>query len=78
MGVEGLLPFLNDVKFPVLISNLNNSNDHALWQTPSLKKSIVLDVKGFKIGIIGYLTPDTKHVTIKSDAEFLPEIVCVK
>lgn len=78
LGVEGLVPFLDDVKFPVVISNLNNAADHPLWKTSSLKKSLVFDVKGFKIGIIGYLTPETKDLVAKSDVEFLDEIESVK
>lgn len=78
MGVEGLLPFLNDVHFPVLAANINNTPNHLLWQTASLKKSVVLDVRGFKVGVIGYLTPETKNVTSKNDVEFISEIIGIK
>lgn len=78
LGVEGLVPFLNDVKFPVVISNLNNAADYPLWKTKSLTKSLILDVKGFKIGVIGYLTPETKDLIIGSDIEFSDEIESVK
>lgn len=78
LGVSGLLPFLNDVDFPVLVSNLNISSDHPVWKTKSLKKSVVFDIKGFKVGVIGYLTPETKDVTIGNDLEFIPEVVAIK
>lgn len=78
MGVDGLVPFLKEVEFPVLSANIDNAPDHPLWQTGSLKKSIVFDVKGFKIGVIGYLTPETKNLTMKSDVEFIPEITAIK
>lgn len=78
LGVEGLVPFLNGVDFPVLAANINNTADHPLWQTKSLKKSAVFEIKGFKIGVIGYLTPETKDLTVKNDVEFIPEVVAIK
>lgn len=78
LGVSGLVPFLNDVNFPVLVANLNITADHRLWQTSALKKSVVFDIKGSKVGVIGYLTPDTKFVAIPNDLEFIPEVVGIK
>lgn len=78
LGVEGLLPFLNDVDFPVLVANLNVSSEHPVWKTKSLKKSVKFDIKGHKVGVIGYLTPETKDVTIGNDLEFIPEVVAIK
>lgn len=78
LGVKGLVPFLNDVNFPVLVSNINNSLDHPLWQTRALKKSVVFDIKGFKVGVIGYLTPETKFVATPNDLEFVPEVGAIK
>lgn len=78
LGVKGVIPFLNAVNFPVLVANLNNSADHVLWQTRALKKSVVFDVKGFKVGVIGYLTAETKVVAIPNDLEFIPEVVGIK
>lgn len=77
LSVDGLVPFLNEVKFPVVTANIDNPPEHPLWQT-GLKKSIVFDVKGFKIGVIGYLTPETKALTMKSDVEFIAEITAIK
>jgi 5'-nucleotidase len=45
---------------------------------PNLKPSIVLEVGGRKIGIIGYLTPETKEVAIENKVELLDEVVAVK
>lgn len=78
LGVDGLVPFLNAVNFPVLAANINNTADHPLWHTKSLKKSVILEVKGFKIGVIGYLTPETKDLAVKSDVEFVPEVFAIK
>lgn len=78
LGVKGLVPFLNAVDFPVLVSNINNTADHPLWKTHALKKSAVFDIKGFKVGVIGYLTPETKLVAIPNDLEFISEVLGIK
>ncbi|XP_055316674.1 protein 5NUC-like [Sitodiplosis mosellana] len=77
LGVSGLVPFLNDVDFPVLVANINNTADHPLWKTRALKKSVVFDIKGFKVGVIGYLTPETKLVATPNDLEFVPEVFAI-
>lgn len=69
---------LNAVHFPVLVANLNNSDDHPMWQTRALKKSVVFDIQGYKVGVIGYLTPETKEVSVANDLEFKPEVVGIK
>lgn len=78
LGVDGLVPFLNDANFPVLVANLNISDNHALWQTRALKKSVVFDIKGTKVGVVGYLTPETKLIGAASDLEFIPEVIGIK
>lgn len=69
-GLDGLIPFLNEAKFPVLAANINSSVEHPIWQTRSLKKSLVLNVTGVLVGIIGYLTPETQNMTACSGIEF--------
>lgn len=78
LGVEGLLPLLDEVNFPVLVANLNNSADHPLYHTRALKKSVVFDVKGYKVGVVGYLTPETKLVAQPNDLEFKSEVIGIK
>lgn len=62
----------------MLVCNLNISADHALLQTKALKKSVVFDVNGFKVAVIGYLTPETKSLTPPSDVEYFPEVEAIK
>lgn len=69
---------LNNVTFPVLIANLNNSANHPLYQTRSIKKSAVFDVNGHKVGVIGYLTPETKEVAQPNDLDFIDEVIGIK
>ncbi len=78
LTVAGLVPFLNDVKFPVLAANINTTEDHILWKTRSLKKSVVFEVNGVKVGVIGYITPETKYVTVECDVNFSTERSSIK
>lgn len=73
-----LLCFLNDVDFPVLVANLNDSIDNPLSKVRSIVKSVVLEVRGFRIGIVGYLTPETNTLVGTTDAQLLPEIDSIK
>lgn len=59
-GPEGLIPFINGTKFPVLAGNMD-TNDEKIW--PKLekfnRKSVVIEKSGRKIGLIGYISQDT-------------------
>lgn len=73
-GTDGLVPFLNKADFPVLAANLDLSKEPKMASAKSLKKSTVLDVLGTKIGVIGYVTPETKFLTLSNNVEFMDEI----
>ncbi|ALC41076.1 veil, partial [Drosophila busckii] len=75
-NVEGLIPFLNDVQFPVLACNLDLSKEPELAAT-KLTNSTVLETNGVKIGVIGYLTPETKNLTSVNDVMYNEEIVSI-
>ncbi|GAB0090191.1 protein 5NUC-like [Sergentomyia squamirostris] len=73
-GVDGLVPFLNNVSFPVLAANLDLKDEPEMASATSLKPSTVFNVAGHQIGIIGYLTPDTKFLSAATKVEYIPEI----
>lgn len=77
-GVSGLTPFIQNVTCPVLASNLILTNEPSLEVESNLMKSIILDINGTKIGVIGYLTPDTKFTAIKNNIEYIEEIEAIK
>lgn len=77
MGEDALIRFLKNVTFPVLAANIKNGEDHRLWKT-KLEKYTIVEVKGRKIGVIGYLTPETKTLAEESDVEFIDEIDAIK
>ena len=56
-GEDALAPFLDVIKFPVLQANVKASAASKVGDR--IKPSIVLEVGGQKIGIIGAVTTDT-------------------
>ena len=56
-GVEGYVPFLENISFPVICANMDVSEEPDM--AGLYKKSVVVERGGKKIGIIGYLTPET-------------------
>lgn len=41
-------------------------------------KSVIFDINGTKVGVIGYLTPDTKVLAIRNDVEYIEETIAIK
>lgn len=66
------------MNFPVLVCNLNLTGEPELEATGKLANSAVLNVSGVPIGVIGYLTPDTKNLSFQNNVEFNEEIVSIK
>lgn len=77
-GVDGLLPFLRDINFPIAVANLNISTDHPLWKTHALERSVVFNLNGIKVGVIGYLLPEAANMAKTGNVGFLPEIDAIK
>ncbi|XP_015125991.1 protein 5NUC [Diachasma alloeum] len=76
-GPESLVSFLNATTFPVLAANLDLSLEPQLASS-RLQKSVVLNSYGHKIGVIGYLTPETKSISQTGQVNFLDEIASIK
>ncbi|XP_037716893.1 protein 5NUC-like isoform X1 [Drosophila subpulchrella] len=76
-NVEGLVPFLNAVDFPVLACNLNLTDVPEMAAAKQLANSTILETNGVKIGVIGYLTPDTKVLAFRNKVEYEEEIVSI-
>lgn len=76
-GVEGLIPFIENASFPIVTSNLDLSKQPDLAAT-KLKNSTILTVNGVKIGVIGYLTPDTKIIATTENVIFLDEVESIR
>ncbi|KAH8290199.1 hypothetical protein KR054_001014, partial [Drosophila jambulina] len=76
-NVEGLVPFLNAVEFPVLACNLNLTEVPEMAAAKQLANSTILETNGVKIAVIGYLTPDTKTLAFRNKVEYEEEIVSI-
>lgn len=72
------MPFLKNINYPIAVANLNISTEHRLWRTNALHRSVVLHVKGFDIGVIGYVLPQTVNKSKTEDVGFFPEIDAIK
>ena len=58
-GIKGLIPFIQQARFKIVSSNMDVSAE-PLWPNPPLfTKSTILQRNNIKIGVIGYITPDT-------------------
>lgn len=77
LGAKGVHDFINGVKFPIVAANLDFSQQDVFNGT-TVPKSVVLEVSGQKIGIIGYLTPTTKEISLTQDVHLTDEIEAVK
>lgn len=77
-GVSGLTPFIESLTCPVLAANLALSKEPTLLSEPNLMNSVVIDINGTKVGVIGYLTPETKVLTIANNVEYIDEVISLQ
>lgn len=61
LEVKGLIPFLDNVTFPVLSSNIDATDEPTI--EGKFEKSTVLTVAGRKIGVVGYTWHETPSVS---------------
>ncbi len=47
-------------------------------KSENLKNSVVFEKNGVKVGVIGYLTPETKTLNIPNEVEYSDEIEAIK
>lgn len=75
-NIAGLLPFLNNVTFPVLSCNIDTSMEPSIQG--KFAKSTVVTVGGQHIGVIGYTTKDTTIISNPGSLMFADEISSVR
>jgi len=76
-GIKGLIPFIENASYPILTTNLDLSEQPDLAAT-KLKNSTILIVSGKKIGVIGYLTPETKILSTTENVIFKDEVESIR
>ena len=58
--LDGFSPFLENITFPMVCTNIDDSRLPAEEKISlHMKKSIIVEISGTKVGIIGYVTTDT-------------------
>ncbi|XP_017770763.1 PREDICTED: apyrase-like [Nicrophorus vespilloides] len=74
-GIAGVVPFIKTMKAPLVVSNLDDS------QVPELQnlynKSIVVEVEGKRIGIVGVILSTTNQISNTENLKFLDEVESV-
>ncbi|XP_034947657.1 protein 5NUC-like [Chelonus insularis] len=76
-GPGGLAPYLKKSNFPIVVCNVDFSMEPELKDI-NISKSIIFNINGHKVGVIGYLTPDTKYTTSTGKVTFSSEIECIQ
>lgn len=60
-GLKGLYPFLENLKTKVVVCNIDASKVPKFAE--HVAPSTIIEITGERIGIIGYLTPETKFLS---------------
>ncbi|XP_054260442.1 protein 5NUC-like [Macrosteles quadrilineatus] len=76
-GVKSLSEYIEKVSVPNVCSNLDLSQEPSM-QVDKLTPSFILTVNNVKIGVIGYLTPDTKLTSDVGKVNILDEIPSIR
>ncbi|EDV55610.2 protein 5NUC [Drosophila erecta] len=76
-GTDALAEFLDNITFPVVSSNINLKNEPKLADNNKLVTSSVITKGNRRIGIVGYIRPDTKERTQPSNVMFKQEVPAI-
>ena len=77
-GIPGLTPFIRNLTCPVLAANLILTEEPELQAETNLLKSVVFDINGVQVGVIGYLTPETRVVAIGNNVNYIEEVTAIR
>ncbi|KAG8185665.1 hypothetical protein JTE90_008935 [Oedothorax gibbosus] len=75
-GLKGLYPYLKKIKSKVVVCNIDSSKVPEFAEL--VHPSTILEIGDQRIGVIGYLTPETKFLSSTGDLEFEDEVECIK
>nr|CAH7737873.1 unnamed protein product [Callosobruchus chinensis] len=74
-GIDGVVPYIKSLRYPVVVSNIDDSLETKLQGTYT--KSTVLQRRGKKIGIIGVTVSNCPELSHTGKLKFLPESASV-
>ena len=63
-GIDFMKSYMNSSKFDWLLDNVKNLTSNNYIFFPNQKKSQIIDIEGYKLGIIGLSTLETSYTTI--------------
>ncbi|KAJ0174736.1 hypothetical protein K1T71_009844 [Dendrolimus kikuchii] len=69
------LLFINSLDTKILASNVILT---AAKGNQNVQKFVIFDIKGTKVGIVGYLTPDAAMLAASNDIDYIDEIIALK
>ena len=72
----GLEPFVEALQVPLVVANVDFTKQPELAKH-AISKSVVLERAGTKIGVIGYLTPDTTFLSSTDNVTFSEEVAAL-
>ncbi|XP_030751002.1 protein 5NUC-like, partial [Sitophilus oryzae] len=72
---EVLAKFVDATDAPFVAANLNFTKEPSLSK---VQKSVVLQVQGHQVGIIGYLTPETIKISLTGNVVFYDEVEAIR
>ncbi|XP_050733908.1 snake venom 5'-nucleotidase-like [Eriocheir sinensis] len=75
-GLPGIVPFLENVSFPVLAANLNDTLEPSIQG--KYKRSTIVTLSGRRVGIVGYLTVATQMISNPGLIDIHDEVVAVR
>lgn len=73
-----MISYLKGAKYPVVTANMDLSRVPELLTIDSLSNYTVLNVNGVEIGVIGYVTGETKNLSSVGDIDFFDEVESIK
>lgn len=74
-GIDGVVPFLDTIKSPVVIANLDDSKEPRMQG--KYRKSVVIQREGVRIGIIGVIHHLTNTLSMTERLIFLDEVEAI-
>lgn len=74
-GSNEVSPLLSNINAPILATNVILKNGETY---PNLHKSIIMDVEGTKVGVIGYLTLESNLLDSTDNIEYIDEVIAMK
>lgn len=74
--IDGLVPFLRNVTFPVVCANINFDQEPKL--NGLINRSSVITVGRRRVGVVGYLTKDTPDLSRTGKLRFEDEVTAVQ